>query len=124
MALALNVSLSYESCQCSECGIRYMVPAEWRERRAADHGTFHCPNGHGQYIPAKSDAELLREQLEATRKDLGARLSEANERANKAEAEAKRSRQRVGGGVCPCCQRSFTALRRHMATKHPGYRKS
>lgn len=26
---------------------------------------------------------------------------------------------RVGKGVCPCCKRSFTNLRRHMTTKHP-----
>jgi hypothetical protein len=30
---------------------------------------------------------------------------------------------RIGNGVCPCCNRSFTNLRRHMTTKHPEYPK-
>ena len=28
---------------------------------------------------------------------------------------------RVGHGVCPCCNRTFGDLYRHMSTKHPGY---
>jgi hypothetical protein len=122
MSIALNASLSYEACQCSECAIRFLVPEAWRKERHADHRNFYCPNGHSQYYPQKSEAEVLREELDRTRKDLGARLSEANERANKAESEAKRVRQRVRGGVCPCCKRNFHALRRHMASKHPEYR--
>jgi hypothetical protein len=37
--------------------------------------------------------------------------------------KARNQLERVGNGVCPCCTRSFTNLRRHMATKHPGFKK-
>jgi hypothetical protein len=29
--------------------------------------------------------------------------------------------RRVGNGVCPCCSRSFTNLKRHIRSKHPDY---
>ena len=37
------------------------------------------------------------------------------------DSDAERELQRVEHGVCPCCKRSFSALARHMATKHPEY---
>ena len=30
-------------------------------------------------------------------------------------------KKRVAAGVCPCCQRSFINLRRHMTTQHADY---
>lgn len=38
-----------------------------------------------------------------------------------AERELKKIQTRVKGGVCPCCNRSFVQLTRHMKTKHPDY---
>lgn len=34
---------------------------------------------------------------------------------------ATRIKRRVSAGVCPCCNRTFQCLARHMATKHPDY---
>jgi len=58
-----EIGIELGRCQCSECGMVYYVPVSWRKQRNKDHATFYCPNGHGQYIPAKSDADLLKEQL-------------------------------------------------------------
>lgn len=30
-------------------------------------------------------------------------------------------RNRAAAGVCPCCNRTFEQLGRHMTTKHPEY---
>jgi uncharacterized small protein (DUF1192 family) len=32
-----------------------------------------------------------------------------------------RTKKRVAAGVCPCCNRTFENLARHMAGEHPGY---
>lgn len=32
-----------------------------------------------------------------------------------------KERKRVGNGICPCCNRTFGNLQRHMATKHPDH---
>jgi len=37
----------------------------------------------------------------------------------KANTELKRVKRRINGGVCTCCNRTFTNLARHMKTKHP-----
>lgn len=45
---------------------------------------------------------------------MAARLAEA-------AREAERLRRRTAAGVCPCCNRSFVQLARHMKTKHPDH---
>lgn len=40
-----------------------------------------------------------------------------------ARGQVTRIKNRVGNGVCPCCNRSFGNLHRHMQTKHPGWKK-
>ena len=37
------------------------------------------------------------------------------------DLQRKKFIERTGNGVCPCCKRSFTNLRRHMNTKHPNF---
>lgn len=97
-----------------------------------NHQTFYCVHGHKQHFTeGKSDLDKLRDQLEAERR--------ARQRAEQNVAyysdEAKRERNRANGykghatkmtkrakaGICPCCNRHFTALERHMASKHPDF---
>lgn len=33
----------------------------------------------------------------------------------------RKVKDRVKNGVCPCCNRTFVNLQRHMHTKHPSY---
>jgi hypothetical protein len=118
---------------CKTCGITYAVPPQWLAERREDHQTWYCPNGHHWHFPGKSDTEKLRDELQRER----ARLDQANaeadyQRKQRAAAERRTSaargqvtkiKNRVAHGVCPCCSRSFSDLRRHMATKHPDYTK-
>lgn len=62
MTQEINVSLNLSTCNCSECGIVYTLPCNFRETRVDDHGTFYCPNGHQQHFPGKSVKEELREE--------------------------------------------------------------
>ena len=45
----------------------------------------------------------------------------ATRRMAAAKGELTKMKKRVGNGVCPCCNRQFVNLQRHMATQHPGY---
>lgn len=84
---------------------------------------FYCPNGHQQHY-SKSEAQKLREQLETRDRELRKSKCETlNERNAKLAVEAEKAKverklARVKRGVCPCCNRSFNNLQRHMATKH------
>jgi hypothetical protein len=50
-------------------------------------------------------------------------LREAAERsAAAAKGNVTKLRKRAAAGVCPCCNRTFLALQKHMAHKHPDFR--
>lgn len=111
---------------CSICGVVIVLPSDYEAHRRRDHATFYCPNGHTQYYPSKSTEETLREQLAA--KDRA--LTFERERAatnyaarEKAERANRKLKKRISGGACPCCNRAFTNLQRHMTTKHPDFTK-
>jgi hypothetical protein len=122
------------TCSHDGCGIVYSVPKLWRDERRTDHATFYCPNGHQRWFPtgtsdmerAKAETEALQRRLEAARADAALHYDEkraAMRRLSATQGVVTRTKRRVGHGVCPCCKRSFAALRQHMQTKHPDYAK-
>ena len=127
--IQLDVSLS--TISCSECGITFAAPDVWVRDRRRDHATFYCPNGHGQAYLGKSDVELAKAEAEALRSRLAVARQDAKyQRERRVSAERSRSaikgqltkvKNRVARGVCPCCNRHFEDLHRHMETKHPDY---
>jgi hypothetical protein len=131
----VKVDLVTEICPVYGCGIMHAVPADFQERRRKDHKTFYCPNGHNASYGGLSAEEQRIKQLESDTKWYAERLNEANAR----EEEAKRAlaatkgvltrtkkkltttEKRVAHGVCPCCNRTFANVARHMKGKHPAY---
>lgn len=125
---ALNdVTLTCYRCQCE-----FQVPRELYRVRKIDHQSFWCPLGHEQHFPeGPTEAERLRQQLDAERARVEFwRAAERRESTNRKAAERRAAaargqvtkiKNRVAGGVCPCCSRSFVQLARHMATKHPDF---
>jgi hypothetical protein len=110
---------------CATCGVDFAIPRKLQEIRLIDGATFYCPFGHHNvYGPGKSREELQRERAEAFERQL-ANLDETlrSERASHAATKGKltRERKRTTAGVCPCCDRSFVQLARHMKTKHPDF---
>lgn len=111
---------------CPVCGVHYAVDRIVMDYKRSlpssdkDRG-WHCPNGHS-LVFTETPADRFRQERDRARQQL-ARLEdekrEAEERARKAEAATARIKKRTAAGVCPCCTRSFTNLRRHMASKHP-----
>lgn len=130
-AFALGVWFE-QLAACFKCGVPIVVPSFQVARFTQKGETFYCMNGHGQVF-CESDLKKLERQLEAekqqTERERGLRLE-----AEKREKAAKRSaatykgkvtaiKNRVGNGVCPCCNRTFQNLMRHMDTKHPEFKK-
>lgn len=130
MGAVLQFTTSLESAgPCYSCGVEHAMPANLLRRFKEEQPppTFYCPNGHPQSY-SKSEVRRLQEQIAAKEKDLAFQKSQREAETRRAEAataralKSERKLQRVKGGVCPCCKRSFTALRRHMATKHPDWK--
>lgn len=104
---------------CNGCGIPYGLPEGFIEQRRRDHETWTCPNGCKRHFPpGESDAEKLR-RAEAREVALQDQLSAAIRDAEQTRVQLLRDRQRYANGVCPCCNRYFANVHRHMTTQHP-----
>lgn len=132
MGALLQFAFEFERLICCNCGIPFAMATAFATKRRRDHENFYCPAGHPQHWPGESDVERLQREVasEKQRREWAERNAE---QARTARDHAERSartykgkvtaiKNRVGNGVCPCCTRSFTNLRRHMATKHPTYK--
>lgn len=116
----MTETVAFVSEVCCECGVVFAMTTDLQRSRKRTKDTFYCPNGHGQHYLAKTDAEKLREANEALRK-LELRLQAEVDQRNAAERERQRQAQRSRGGACPCCNRTFVQLARHMKSRHPDY---
>lgn len=109
------------------CGTPFMLPDRLLDN-AINHGhTIYCPHGHS-IAWKETEADRLRRERDRLKQD-AARLENEKrgawatataqaERAAKAERETKRLKSRASAGVCPCCNRTFSNVQRHMKTKH------
>lgn len=119
--------------ECAECGISFAIP----ERMLAEAkrlGEFKivwcCPHGHQRgygHNPirqAQDEATRLRAEADrerAWRRD-AERQTETERRSHSAtKGQLTKTKKRVAGGACPCCNRSFVDLGRHMKGQHPHY---
>jgi hypothetical protein len=140
-------SAQFEVCECNLCGIVYAMPKSLRDWHRKAGGFASCPNGH-QWGWSKEDSEddkIRRErdclkQETAQLQDAVAAEKKKREAAEKEADLAIRCQQdemiehhktrkklvslkkRTAAGTCPCCNRSFSALERHIAAMHPTFR--
>lgn len=118
----LQVRLSV--LDCCECGITFAVPVDWHRDKRRDHKTIYCPRGHRFHYPGESDLARARRELASARDMLDTSRDQAAhlERRRRGERAAKtRLKNRIANGVCPCCNRSFIDLKRHMDSQHPEF---
>lgn len=125
---------------CPSCGVLYALPerliAAARERGNRER-VWYCPNGHElgyNDAPGEAEADKLRRQLEDERARAGRQSARADQlesrliaqkgAATRARNERDRLARRVQAGVCPCCNRTFKQLARHMATQHPDFERA
>lgn len=123
MGYALPVTVTMTDMECGECGIQFSVPETWRAEKQKTGKSWYCPNGHSR-VYRESDADAAHRLLAAEKQrhaNTLARLNEAEAAEQRATKELKRVKKRVLAGVCPCCNRTFQQLARHMKTKHPNH---
>lgn len=119
---------------CCTCKCEMWIPDALYE--AADRGRgkigFHCAYGHSNvFAVGESEETKLRRERDRLAQRIAERDDEiARQRQLREETERRLSatkgvvtqiKNRVGHGVCPCCNRTFGDLARHMAHQHPTY---
>lgn len=118
--------------ECCTCHMTFAMPSELRDRLLKKRGDpFYCPAGHRQWYTGKTEEQKLQEALARSERQVESARTQRDFWQDEADREKRRraaakgqltkAKNRIARGVCPCCNRSFTALARHMATEHPDY---
>ncbi len=140
----ITVSTKLSVRVCPSCGGQFAISQEYIDHCYELGGfrkTWACPyckeiRGFGEGAQQKLEKQLQEakretEQVKTSRDWHAKRREEAM-----AEAEHFRksrdgmkgalvkTKKRIAGGVCPCCNRSFVSLARHMKSQHPEYHQS
>lgn len=119
---------------CCTCGCVFAWPKVMRDHaiRKGPSISFYCPNGHAQHFThgrealAKKLEKELRAELQAERQRRTLLQEQLEARARSLAAtrgQITKIKRRAANGVCPCCNRTFANLARHMASKHPDFDK-
>jgi len=122
MPATIILAISFEAIVCANCGMHFCLDSATYNRLRKDHLSFYCPMGHSQHFAAESAEEKLRRERDRLVQN-AARLEDEiaieKRRTAAAKAEITKIRNRVNAGVCPCCNRTFQNLAKHMKGKHP-----
>lgn len=111
--------------QCGNCGVKHAIPVFKYDSAVEEGGFWHCPNGHERgFREGKREKEAIQRERDRLKQE-NARLQDeiaAVERSKeRVKAEMKRHKKRAAAGLCPCCNRTFSNMTRHMKTEHPDY---
>lgn len=122
-----HVDLVVVTCTC---GILFAIPENLHRSALKHRGPtgwqISCPLGHTWHFTAAyvDEEAKLRNELERERRysaHVVARLDQAEASLSATRGVVTRMKRRASAGVCPCCNRTFQQLARHMATKHPDF---
>jgi hypothetical protein len=115
--------------ECYRCAEPIWLSATQEQalRRNCNH--FYCLWGHEQHYSLgptrEAELRLERDRLKQQLAQKDDEITDANRRAAHAKKQLAASRgevtrlhKRTENGVCPCCNRTFANLARHMASKH------
>ncbi len=109
--------------ECRTCGCISTVPEVMNDQKAAEGGFRYCPSGHAWgWTTETCERERLRSERDRFKQQIAERNDEIERQTamrKKAEGKLGRMTKRINHGVCPCCNRTFENLARHMKSKHP-----
>lgn len=125
MGLPVEAVTELTTINC-ECGGVYAISERYRDQKHIKGGYWHCPYcmcswgffGESRISKLEKELELERKRTEWAKQD--AKNAEYRRRA--VVGKLNKIKKRVSAGVCPCCQRTFQNVARHMKCKHPDYK--
>ena len=116
--------------ECQSCGVIATCPETLFNSQREVGGYHHCCNGHAwgwskdgcELANTRRERDRYKQQLaraEMEVQEAYAAQVEAEHKAAASQRQVAKLTRRASAGVCPCCNRTFSALARHMKTKHP-----
>jgi hypothetical protein len=119
----------FEVHECLTCGSLYAVQEAVINQQRKHGGYHHCQNGHSQgWSKTESEDEKIRRERDRLQQKLAQKddelaeqrrtIDEERRKAAAARGQVTKLHNRAKAGLCSCCNRHFTNLERHMASKH------
>lgn len=109
--------------QCGSCSVWHAFPKIIYEKCLEEGGFWSCPLGHQRgYQEGRNEREAVRRERDILKQQtarLEDELKSAKVEIEKAHKETLAVKRRATSGICPCCNRTFANVQRHMKTKHP-----
>jgi NAD(P)H-dependent flavin oxidoreductase YrpB (nitropropane dioxygenase family) len=125
MSALLKFEVQAVWLECSQCHVAFALSSIHNEKVIAQRETFYCPNGHRQWYPGKTEAQKVREEMQAkldaanaTAEWAKGQVAKDAREVRKVKAKLKSHTKRIEAGVCIHCNRTFSHLARHMKSKH------
>jgi hypothetical protein len=126
-----QVTVSVARIACGGCGGVYAISEKYRKQKEQEGGGWHCPYCQCSWGYWDGENEKLKKQVqEANDRLAGERarhdqtreaLAHEKHGARSVRGHLSRVKKRVAAGVCPCCNRTFQNLARHMVGQHPSF---
>lgn len=124
----------FVAIECHICKTVFGMPRDFYNVAKAGAGKveFFCPHGHGAvFLKGESETAKLRRERDRLKQEQAwyeQRLSETKDERDRAVRKTAAARgqitklkKRAANGVCPCCNRTFADLAKHMAGQHPNF---
>lgn len=132
--LEIETKIKFTTLECGGCGIIFALTAKHYQELHDNNGSFFCPNGCNRMFVGETEAEKIKrlEAQLASQKEAAEWYEGAYKRSSRDLTDTKNSlrahkaahtktKNRIKKGICPCCNRQFVNLQRHMETQHPDY---
>lgn len=110
------------------CGIVVAIPSDLHDYAVRKGTEVFCPLGH-RFVYGDGENARLKREIEQERQRAVRLRAEIDQKRAEIEHQRRRiaatkgaltkTKKRIGNGVCPCCNRHFANVERHMKTKHP-----
>lgn len=125
----VTVQVPLTVVQCGPCGGVYAINNDYHREKLEKGGYWTCPYCKCGWGFGESEVTRLRNQLAKEKHNVEQARARADDMRQQRDAmdmrrramkgQVTKIRNRVGKGVCPCCNRTFTNLQRHMTNQHP-----
>ena len=126
MNLSIDISTTLTSISCGECGGIYAITECYRKQKHDEGGYWSCPYCQSDWGYDESEIDRLKKKVEQEKKRTEWAKQDLKNTENKlraAKGQVTKIKNRVSKGACPCCNRTFQNLHRHMENQHPNWNK-
>lgn len=125
--MATLVMIELVLVTCGGCGCNFGMESKFRQNLVDAHGSFTCPRGCKRHFTLETDKERAEKAATRAQELLASerlRIRDLELKLSASRGQITKIKNRVAAGACPCCNRTFENLARHMKGQHPDFKEA